>query len=210
VRVVTRLKWCAAALSLICACGSSVVLVGANDDAGGGQGGEADDIGAGGTFIPGTSTTTGAGGSEPMPWEHSCTMTGIDIFAGSGSFDVLDGCADDWWASQHYDGAVGYADFAGFVGSVTFRACSADGTKRLFIDLSIDGTGSHIVSYASYSDETGDYNAFSGTVDITSDGDVGEMLVGSYDVTFNPNGGGPPLHMTGGLRACHIPDLHLP
>ena len=43
----------------------------------------------------------------------------LGVDPGAGSVELFDAvCPDDWWAAKHYDGAVGYVNFASFTGLI--------------------------------------------------------------------------------------------
>jgi len=201
------------ALASLAACGAEVVVSGGDGGTATAQGGHGTGQGAGGDddgFNLGGFG--GEGGVESVPWKHNCTITGIGVDMGGEPVAILNEvCPDDYWAAMHHDGAVAYDVAAGFVGHLDFHACASDGGEQIHFGANIDGSGSFTLTTGSYLDGAASYQLASGTLVIAADGDVGEMLMGSYTATFGPTGGGgEPIVLSGEVRACHLPVHALP
>ena len=203
---------------LLVACGGSTVI---GSSGTGGEGGAAGSTSATG----GSSSTTaneppaavggssGEGGST-FVWENDCAMTGIAVDKGFGPVILLDSvCPDDFWSEQHYEGATAYEYIGGgFTGELDFRACDAAGDRRIVLNAFLDGTGTLMLDGGRYTEMPGeDYELTAGTLDVTVDGEVGQVVEGSYQGTFAPvQNDGPPIQLTGPVRACHLPTFAAP
>ncbi len=201
----------ASLLALCVACGSqTVVPAGASSSGGKGGAGQ----GGGGAAQGGALALggfSGTGGTEKVPWEYECSATGIGV-DGVGPVAVLNEvCPYDYWAATHYDGAVAYETHAGYVGHLDFHACADGGARQIHLSAMLDGSGSFILTNASYIEANQVFELASGNIEVTVDGAVGELVIGNYDAVFGPaGGGGEPLLLSGDVRACHLPEQHLP
>jgi hypothetical protein len=156
---------------------------------------------------------TGTGGVMTLPWENDCGMTGIAIDSGVGPVAVLDrACPNDMWSMAHYDGATAYDVAGGVVSHLDFRACDASGEQRIWLSGMVNGIGAVTLTGGQFQEAPGvSYTLNTGTMAVTNDVDIGQVLNGNYDGSFNPDqNDGPPIALSGEVGACILPTLALP
>jgi len=160
----------------------------------------------------------GSGGSGGADVEYDCTGTQLTIepqpspgqASAFGNATLTGFCQDTHGASFH-DGPSTYELTSGSVTSAHIDACADDATVTFEV-ASGTQSGDHNMISATIVDGTDTWQlvAGSGTLTVSTEGDVGQIVEGTYDATME-KGQSPGLALQavvqGAFRLCRVPDL---